>query len=126
MVNGYAGKYLDVNLTDNSIRTFPVEMDLAKKFVGGLIYGLYLLWHRTDPSIEPKSPANLLIFGTGPISGLVGTSRGTVIFKSPLTGLIGHSECGGHWTSELKFAGYDGIMFSGKAEEPVYLYVKDD
>jgi aldehyde:ferredoxin oxidoreductase len=126
MVNGYAGKYLDVNLTDNSIKTFFVDMDLARKMVGGLIYGLHLLWHRTDLGVEPKSPENLLIFGTGPISGLVGTSRGTVIFKSPLTGLIGHSECGGYWTSELKFAGYDGIVFNGKAEEPVYLYVKDE
>jgi aldehyde:ferredoxin oxidoreductase len=126
MVNGYAGKYLNVNLTENAISTFPVDMDLAKKLVGGLIYGLHLLWHKTERGIDPKSPTNLLIFGTGPISGLVGTSRGTVVFKSPLTGLIGHSECGGHWTPELKFAGYDGIMFTGKAERPVYLYVNND
>jgi aldehyde:ferredoxin oxidoreductase len=126
MVNGYAGKYLDVNLTDSSIRTFPVDMELARKLVGGLIYGLHLLWHRTDSGVDPKSPENLLIFSTGPISGLAGTSRGTVIFKSPLTGLLGHSECGGHWTSELKFAGYDGILFHGRAEKPVYLCVKDE
>lgn len=126
MGNGYAGKYLSVNLTDQSITAFPVDTSLAKKMVGGLIYGLYLLWKKTASGIDPKSPENLLIFNTGPISGLVGTSRGTVVFKSPLTGLLGHAECGGHWTSELKFAGYDGILFSGKAEKPVYLFVKDD
>ncbi len=124
MVNGYAGKYLDVNLTDNSIKTFPVDMDIAKKMVGGVTYGLYLLWNRTKPGINPISPENILFFNTGPISGL--SARGTVVFKSPLTELIGHSECGGNWTSELKFAGYDGIVFSGKAEKPVYLEVKDD
>jgi len=126
MVNGYAGKYLDVNLTDDSVKTLPVDMDLAKKMVGGLTYGLYLLWKRTKPGMDPRSPENLLIFSTGPISGLVGTSRGTVVFKSPLTELMGHAESGGHWTPELKFAGYDGIVVSGKAEKPVYLYVKDD
>ncbi len=126
MVNGYAGKYLDVNLTANSVKTFRVDMDLAKKMVGGLTYGLYLLWKTTRPGIDATSPENLLIFSTGPISGLVGTSRGTVVFKSPLTELIGHSESGGHWSSELKFAGYDGILLSGKAEKPIYLYVGDD
>jgi aldehyde:ferredoxin oxidoreductase len=126
MVNGYAGKYLDVNLTDGSVKTLPVDMDLARRMVGGLTYGLYLLWKGTKPGMDPLSSENLLIFSTGPISGLVGTSRGTVVFKSPLTGLIGHAESGGHWSSELKFAGYDGIVLSGKAERPVYLYVKDD
>jgi len=126
MVNGYAGKYLDVNLTDGSIKTFPTDMDLARKMVGGLTYGLYLLWKRTKPGMNPLGPENLLIVNTGPISGLVGTSRGTAVFKSPLTGLMGHAESGGHWTSELKFAGYDGIVVSGRAEEPIYLYVKDD
>lgn len=125
MVNGYAGKYLDVNLTDGSVKSFPVDMDVAKKMAGGLTYGLYLLWNRTKPGTDPMSAENVLFFNTGPISGLVGTSRGTVIFKSPLTELMGHSECGGHWTSELKMAGYDGIVITGKAEEPSYLYVKD-
>lgn len=91
MVNGYAGKYLDVNLTDSSINTFPVDMVVAKKMVGGLVYGLYLLLNKTRPGLNPKGPENLLFFGTGPISGLVGTSRGTVVFKSPLTELTGHS-----------------------------------
>jgi len=126
MVKGYAGKYLDVNLTDNTIKTFPVDMDLAKEMVGGLTYGLYMLWKRTKPGLNPLSPENLLFFNTGPISGLVGTSRGTVVFKSPLTELMGHAESGGHWIPELKFAGYDGIIITGKAEEPAYLYVKDD
>ncbi len=126
VANGYAGKYLDINLTDNSIKTVPIDMDLAKKMVGGLTYSLYLLWHRTKPRINPLGPENPLIFSTGPISGLVGAARGTVVFKSPITELIGHSECGGHWIAELKFAGYDGIIFTAKAENPVYLYVKDD
>jgi len=126
MANGYAGKYLDVNLTDSSVKTFPVDKEIAKKMVGGLTYGLYLLWNRTKPGTNPMNPENMLFFNTGPISGLAGTSRGTVIFKSPLTELMGHSECGGHWTSELKMAGYDGILLTGKAEEPSYLNIKDD
>lgn len=53
MTNGYAGKYLDVNLTDSSVKTFPVDMDIAKKMVGGLTYGLYLLWNKTTPAQTP-------------------------------------------------------------------------
>lgn len=126
MTKGYAGMILDVNLTDDSVKTLPVDMELAKQMVGGLTYGLYLLWKRTRPGTDPLGPENILFFGTGPISGLVGTSRGTVVFKSPMTALMGHAESGGHWVPELKFAGYDGIIVSGKAEKPVYLSVKDD
>ncbi|MFQ6076981.1 MAG: aldehyde ferredoxin oxidoreductase N-terminal domain-containing protein, partial [Candidatus Bathyarchaeia archaeon] len=126
MVGGYAGRYLDVDLAKESTTTFATDMRVAATLVGGLNYAIYLLWQRTRMGTEPLSPDNVLIFNTGPITGLVGTERGVVAFKSPLTGLIGHTEVGGHWCSQLKFAGYDGIVFTGKADRPVYLYVKDD
>jgi len=126
MVGGYAGRYLEVDLTQGSATTVPTDMAVAKSLIGGLNYAVHLLWQRTRPGIDPLSPENLLVFATGPITGLPGTERGSVVYKSPLTGLIGHAEVGGHWCSELKFAGYDGIVVKGKAEEPAYLYIKDD
>lgn len=127
MIGGYAGKYLEVNLTESSTRTIPLDEAAAKAFIGGQGYANWLLWKMTKPGVEPLGPDNLLIVSTGPITGLAGgTDRGDVTFKSPLTGLWGNSQFGGFWCSELKYAGYDGIILRGAAEKPVYVRVKDD
>ena len=81
-----------------------------------------------DPQVDPLSPENKLIFMTGPLTGTMAASPGRymVISKAPLTGTIGCANSGGHFGPELKFAGYDGIIFEGKAEKPVYLWINDD
>jgi aldehyde:ferredoxin oxidoreductase len=127
MNGGYAGQYLDVDLTHGSCTSMSLDPWAAQMFIGGQGYANWLLWTLTPPHIDPLGPENCLIVSTGPITGLAGgTDRGDVTFKSPLTGLWGNSQFGGFWCSELKFAGYDGVILRGESEHPVYIWVKDD
>lgn len=125
---GYAGKILHVNLADKSTRTEALKMDLLKRYIGGRGLSTWFLYHETLPNIDPLSPENKLIFMTGPFAGTIvpNSSRFSVTAKSPLTGLWASSDVGGTWGRELKFAGYDGIIFSGKAQELVYVWICDD
>jgi aldehyde:ferredoxin oxidoreductase len=79
------------------------------------------------PGVDPLGPDNVLAFTTSIINGLSlsGTNRYTAAAKSPLTGGYGESEAGGWWAPELRAAGYDGIAVRGRAESPVYLWIKD-
>ncbi|MFC1899925.1 aldehyde ferredoxin oxidoreductase family protein [Chloroflexota bacterium] len=131
MINGYAGQILEIDLTENTVTKTPLDIDDAKNFLGARGIMTKLLWDRMEPGVTPFSPDNLIMFFTGPLSGLLAGNRTIVRFKSPLTststgeGLMGHSATGGQWASELKYAGFDGIVVRGKAEEPVYIFVKD-
>ena len=127
MLGGYAGKYLEVNFSNDSINKIPIDDWAARTFIGGQGYANWLLWKMTKPKIDPLCEENVLIISTGPITGLAGgTDRGDVTFKSPLTNLRGNTQFGGFWCSELKYAGYDGVILRGEAERPVYLNIKDD
>lgn len=127
MIGGYAGKYLEINLSSNSFKKIYLDEWAAKTFIGGQGYANWLLWKMTTPNISPLSEDNVLIISTGPITGLAGgTDRGDVTFKSPLTDLWGNTQFGGFWCSELKYAGYDGVVIKGMAQNPVYLWIKDD
>jgi aldehyde:ferredoxin oxidoreductase len=77
---------------------------------------------------DPYSPEAPLIFGVGPLGGTLAPCSGrfSVTFKSPLTGIFGDANCGGHWGPELKMAGYDHIVIAGKARHPVYLWIDND
>lgn len=125
---GYAGKILRVNLTDGTIKKEPLNMEDAKNYIGARGLGTRYFMKEVDPKVEPFSPDNKLIFMTGPLTGTLATSSGRyeVVAKAPLTGAIGASNSGGHFGPELKYAGYDGIIFEGKSEKPVYLYINDD
>ena len=81
-----------------------------------------------DPKIDPLGPDNNLIFMTGPLTGTAAACSGRfeVVAKAPLTGTIGAANSGGHFGPELKYAGYDGIIFEGVSDHPVYLYINDD
>jgi aldehyde:ferredoxin oxidoreductase len=125
---GWIGKLLRVNLTDGSIKTEDLNMDDAKKYLGGRGLGSKILYDEIDPGIDPLGSENKLIFMTGPVTGTFATCAGrfNVVAKAPLTGTIGAANSGGHFGPEMKFAGYDGFIFEGKAQGPVYLYVNDD
>ncbi|WP_207670879.1 aldehyde ferredoxin oxidoreductase family protein [Caloramator sp. E03] len=125
---GWTGKILRVNLTEGTIKVEPLNIDDAKKYIGARGLGTKIFMDEVDPNVEPFSPENKLIFMTGPLTGTFASSAGRyeVITKAPLTGTIGASNSGGHFGPELKFAGYDGIIFEGKSEKPVYLYINDD
>jgi aldehyde:ferredoxin oxidoreductase len=120
-------KLLRVNLSEETIKEERVDEATTKKFVGGRGIGVKILFDELKPGIDPLSPENKLIFMAGPATGTAFPASGRfhVITKSPLTGGIGDSNCGGDWGPELRFAGFDGIIFEGKAGSPVYLWVHE-
>jgi len=125
---GYQGVILRVNLTERTIKKEKLDLDEALKFIGGRGLGTKILMDEIDPNIDPLSIDNKLIFITGPLSGTNTPTGGRymVVTKSPLTGTVACSNSGGYWGAELKFAGYDGIIIEGKAENPVYINIADD
>jgi len=125
---GWIGKIIRVNLSNGTISTEPLNMQDAKLYVGGRGLGTKIYMNEVDPKVDPLSPENKMIFMTGPLTGTLAACAGRfeVVAKAPLTGTIGACSSGGHFGPELKFAGYDGIIFEGKAEKPVYLYINDD
>ena len=125
MVGGYAGKILEVDLTREIVKKKNLDMDFARKYIGGLGFGYRMLWDRVKPRLDPFSPRNPLMFLLGPFNGII-PGKLVVVFKSPATGGVGAAFASGHFHAELRFAGYDGIIFNGKAENPMYLYIKDD
>jgi len=121
-------KLLRVNLSNQKIWTQTIDDETARKYVGGRGLGVKVLYDELKPGIDPFSPENKLIFMTGPVTGTAFPLSGRfhVITKSPLTGGIADSNCGGDWGPELRFAGFDGIVFEGVAKAPRYLWVRDE
>lgn len=125
---GYVGKILRVDLSAGSWKVEDLDIDMAKKFIGGRGLGTKLYMDEVSPQIDALSPENKLLIATGPMTGTKTPTGGRymVVTKSPLTGTIASSNSGGYWGPELKFAGYDLIILEGKAEKPVYLMIEDD
>ena len=125
---GWAGTILRVNLSTKEITRQPFPEEWKEKFLGGRNLNSKILFDEVPPGIDPLGPENRLIIGTGPLTGLLGpaTGRFTLTAKSPLTGIHGDSNSGGDFGPEMKYAGYDHIILSGKAEKPVYLWIDDD
>jgi len=124
---GYAGRILRINLTKNQVKIQPTEKRLITEFLGGRGFNSKRLYDEVTKDVDALSPQNKLIFATGP---LVGTAfplgaRFNVSAKSPLTGILGDSNAGGHFAAEIKFAGYDQIVIEGKSRKPVYIFVED-
>ncbi len=126
-MNGYMGKILRVNLTSGEISSEELSTAWAEQFVGGAGLAARYLWEYIGPDTDPLGPDNPLIFMTGPLVGTAAPSCGrhVVCARSPQTGFLGESHAGGFWGAELKFAGYDGVVITGKAASPVYLAITD-
>lgn len=124
---GYAGRFLRVDLTNGAIREVALPLDWVENYLGGNGIGTKILWDEVPAWVKPLSPENKLIVATGPLCGssMPNSGRLEFIAKSPLTGIYGDSNAGGHFGPELKFAGYDVIIFEGRSEAPVYLYIND-
>jgi aldehyde:ferredoxin oxidoreductase len=124
---GWIGTILRVNLTDGSIKTEALDPELAKKYIGARGLGSRILASEIDPKVDPLSAGNKLIFASGPLSGTNAPSSGhfNVVTKGPLGGTIAASSSGGVFGPMLKYAGYDLIIFEGKAAKPVYLWIND-
>jgi len=128
MFPGYEGKIVRVDLTRKQVKIQETGEELARRFVGGRGLAAKIFYDEVPVETEPLSPGNLLIFMTGPFAGTsaLNSGRHCVTCKSPLTGLYAHSDVGGKWGQELKFSGHDGIVLSGKARKPVYIWIQDD
>ena len=124
---GYNGKLLRVDLNRQEFSTEPLEETFCRKYIGGTGFIIYYLLKEVKPEIDPLSPQNKLIFAAGPLTGisLGGAARHAVGAKSPLTGGIAKSEAGEWWGAQLKRSGFDALIVEGKAERPVYLWIRD-
>ena len=122
----YGGTILRVDLSEGKISREPTA-PYAADFLGGRGINIKLLYDETPAGTDPLDPASLLAFGAGPLCGTqVPGGRVEVTAKSPETGLLGTSNFGGSFGPELKYAGYDNIVITGKADKPVYLWIYND
>ncbi len=126
---GYAGKVLYVDLTNGKTRTEKLNEETAKKYIGGIGLGMRLWLANSKAGVDPLSPENPLVLALGPVSGTMFPTGGNghaFISKSPATGGVGEAVSHGTFGAELKRAGYDAVILTGKAEKLVYLWIDDD
>ncbi len=126
---GYAGRVLYVDLDTGKTQVEALNMDYAKKYVGGIGLGMRLWLDNSEQGVYPFSPKNPLVLAIGPISGTMFPTAGNghaFVAKSPATLGIGEAVAHGAFGSEMKRAGYDAIILRGKSEKPVYLWIDDD
>ncbi len=128
MNTSYAGKVLYVDLTTGNIRNEPLDLEQAQNFLGGFGLNYKLAFDLMQPGVDPLSPDNLIILGAGPLVGtpVPGATKLSAVTKLPLTGTFGSLSGGMSFASMLKWAGYDHVVISGKADSPVYLNILDD
>ncbi len=121
------GKFLDVNLTDSTIRISDLHEDMVRKFLTGRGLNSWLLYQNVDEAVDPLEPRNILLFSCGLLTGTAApaSSRLHVSSKSPLTGLMGNSNAGGGFAFELKRNGFQCILVRGRADKPVFLFIRD-
>ncbi len=125
--NLYAGRMLHVDLSAGRVTEEPLNDEWVREYIGGWGLGAKYYTESVDPTVAPLSPENTIVVMTGPMAGTLAPtgSRTCVVSKSPHTGTIFESNIGGAFGPELKFAGYDGIVISGKAGQPVCLQIED-
>ncbi|MBS7621024.1 aldehyde ferredoxin oxidoreductase family protein [Candidatus Bathyarchaeota archaeon] len=126
---GYAGRILHVDLATGKSHTEPLNEEYAKKYIGGIGLGMRLWLDYTKAGVDPFSPENPLILTVGPTAGTVWPTGGNghaFVSKSPQSFGIAESKSHGYFGAELKRAGYDAVIFHGKAEKPVYVWIDDD
>ena len=122
------GFNLEIDLSRGSIEREATDLKMTELHLGGLGTNARILWDRVPPEVEAFSPENLLIFGTGLLTGTPapGANRTIISTISPQTGLMAYSMMGGFFAPELKYAGYDKIIFRGKSPSLVYLWINND
>ena len=122
---GWHGRILDVDLSAGRVETKPLDPALALDYLGGRGLATRLLYDAIDPAGDPLGPENAVVIATSPLIGTNAPTagRGHMVFKSPLTGVIGTSNSGGTWAAGFKAAGYDALIVTGAAREPVFLDV---
>jgi aldehyde:ferredoxin oxidoreductase len=124
---GYGGRVLRVDLSNRTFFEESLDPSWIKPVIGGRVANTKRLFEELDPECDPLGEDNILIFGTGPLTGslLPASAYYTVTAKSPLTGILGDSAAGGQFAAEMKQTGFDQIIITGKADSLVYLMVTD-
>jgi len=127
-VKGLRGRLIRVNLTDGSIDVEPVDEGVARKYLGGKALAAYYAFKEIKKGTDPLGPENKLYLFTGTLTGTPAPlgNRTVAATKSPVNGFFTDSYMGGYWGPELRFAGYDGVILEGAAEEPVRIHIQDD
>jgi len=125
-LGGYADKVAWVDLTSGKTEFKPIPEDYKIKYIGARGVGDRFVFDN-GPAVDPLSPDNILCFMNGPMTGSEANMSGrmAIVTKSPLTGTITDSHHGGWSAARLRWAGYDGLVFKGKAEKPTYVYIHD-
>ena len=125
-MNGWNNRILRIDLSKGRIDSFVPEYSLLKDYIGGRGLGAKIVYD--VGCVEALSPDNLLVFAAGPLTGTTTPASGRVSLstKSPLTGTIFDSNCGGSFGPELKKAGHDAIIITGKSPDPVFIEIEDE
>ncbi|HEX7589229.1 MAG TPA: aldehyde ferredoxin oxidoreductase N-terminal domain-containing protein, partial [Anaerolineae bacterium] len=125
---GTSGKILRVDLTHRTIKTEQFDEEFYRLYPGGKALAAYFLLRELPLHTEPLDPENILIFANGLLTGapFSTATRFTVVARSPLTRGFGETEAGGYWGPELKMAGWEAVIVTGRAETPVYLWIKNE
>ncbi len=128
MAYGFWGRFLEVNLTSGRAESKPLSPQIMSDYLGGRGLAAKLFSDAVDPKCDPLGKDNVIVIATSPLLGTNAPTscRGHMVFKSPLTNMIGSSNSGGTWASGLKGSGYDAIVIKGKAGEPVMIELKPD
>jgi aldehyde:ferredoxin oxidoreductase len=126
---GYAGRVLHVDLTTGTTRVEKLDEETAKKYIGGIGLGMKLYLDNSKAGVDALSPENPLVLTVGPVAGTMFPTGGNghaFISKSPETNLLGETVSHGTFGAEIKRAGYDAVIVTGKAEKPSYIWIDDD
>ena len=116
-----------IDLTRQQVEIRDLQEEISELYLGGRAVNMYLLYHLLGSGVDPLSPENVLIFGTGVLTGspALSSARMNITAKSPHSGLLGDSNAGGNFGAHLKWTGIDHIVFMGKSPKPVYLWLDD-
>ena len=128
MGGGYMGKILRVNLTDKSAKAEPLDPKMAHDFIGGRGFVQKILYDEVPIGADPLGPDNKVVMAPGPLSGVFMPASGKIQFGalSPATGIMGDANMGGHFSAEIKYAGYDAIIIEGMSDHPCIVVIDDD
>jgi aldehyde:ferredoxin oxidoreductase len=123
--HGYYGRILEVDLSKNRIQIRPLEPIMIENYLGGRGLATRIFYDEIDPGCKPLGAENVIVIAASPLIGTRAPTacRGHIVFKSPLTGLIGSSNCGGSWANFFKSAGFDVLVIKGKTAQPVFIDV---
>lgn len=126
-MKGYHGRFLEIDLNNQSTKDLPLSEDFCKMYIGGATMAAALIYDRITPDTDPLSPENPIVMASGPFTGspIPMVSRYAIGGISPLTGFWGEATSGGTFPFRLKGSGWDGIIINGRADKPVYLYLKN-